>query len=37
MKKVTQISGLSSLFILLLLVSTSTYAQKIKPDADNAG
>ena len=37
MKKVTQISVFSSLFILVLLASTSTFAQKIKPDADNAG
>jgi glucose/arabinose dehydrogenase len=37
MKKVTQISIFSSLFILMLLASTSTFAQKIKPDADNAG
>ena len=37
MKKVTQISIFSSLFILMLLASTSTFAQKIKPDSDNAG
>ena len=37
MKKVTQISIFSSLFILMLFASTSTFAQKIKPDADNAG
>jgi glucose/arabinose dehydrogenase len=37
MKKVTQISVFSSLFILMLLAATSTSAQNIKPDTDNAG
>jgi glucose/arabinose dehydrogenase len=37
MKKVTQISVFSSLFILMLLAATSSSAQNIKPDTDNAG
>jgi hypothetical protein len=37
MKKVTQISIFSCLFMSLLLTAISTSAQNIKPDADNAG
>jgi hypothetical protein len=37
MKKVTQILVFSSLFVSMLLSHVSTYAQNIKPDADNAG
>lgn len=37
MKKVTQISVFACLFISVLLSAISTSAQKIKPDADNAG
>jgi glucose/arabinose dehydrogenase len=37
MKKVTQISVFSCLFMSLLLTAISTSAQNIKPDTDNAG
>lgn len=37
MKKVTQISIFSCLFMSLLLTAISTSAQNIKPDTDNAG
>ena len=37
MKKVTQILVFSSLFIAMLLITASAFAQNIKPDADNAG